>query len=300
MPQPMAPAPGQAFVPPAPYGPPPQYGPHPNHAPYPYSPTYQLPPPRPPAGAGAMPPVHRWGFGAFLLAELVFLATSVLIRLGVDLPYLLRGQRPPSATGGMGVLPGPVLVAALAVPPLVAATVGLIATRLRGNGPVVDLRLRFGWRDVGIGAACGFAGMVLTVPLSWLWVYAVGEDNANSAVGEVFDGLHMPVLLAVLVFLDVWLLAPVCEEVLYRGLLWGAMQRREWNRWLVLAITTTVFALAHFEPVRAPLLLVIGLPIGVARLLSGRLAAPVIAHQINNFLPALGLMLLLLGHPIGG
>jgi len=63
-------------------------------------------------------------------------------------------------------------------------------------------------------------------------------------------------------------------------------------------VAKDAFAVAHFEPVRAPLLLVIGLPIGLARMLSSKLAAPIIAHQINNFLPALGLTLLLLGHPI--
>jgi membrane protease YdiL (CAAX protease family) len=105
-------------------------------------------------------------------------------------------------------------------------------------------------------------------------------------------------LLAVLVFLDVWLIAPLCEEILYRGLLWGAMERRSWNRWLILVITTVVFAAAHFELLRAPLLIVIGLPMGLARMLSGRLPASIIAHQINNFLPALGLMLLLLGVPL--
>ena len=270
--------------------------------PGPYPPPIRQPAPNPaaPNPAAPKPPPHRWGFGAFLLAEAVFLATAVLVRIAAMLPYLLRGEDPPRDADGLAVLPGPMLVVALALPPLAAAAVALIATRVRGNGPVIDLRLRFGWRDVGIGVACGFAGLVLTIPLSWLWVYVVGEDRANSAVGEVFDGLTLPVVLAVLVFLDVWLLAPICEEILYRGLLWGAMERREWNRWIVLGISTAVFALAHFEPVRAPLLLFIGLPIGLARMLSGRLAAPVIAHQVNNLLPALWLMLVLLGHPIGG
>ena len=289
--EPDGPQPAQQWPPhgtwqPAPH--PYQSGPYPPHPPYPYG--Y---PPQPPAPA-EKPPPHRWGFGAFLLAEAVFLLASFVVPLVAIIPYTLRD---PNAGDG-GALPGPVLLAALAIPPLIAATVALLATKIRGNGPVVDLRLRFGWRDVGIGAACGFIGLFLTIPLGWLWVYVVGEDNANSAVGEVFDGMHMPVVLAVLVFLDVWLIAPICEEIIYRGLLWGAAERRNWNRWLILAVTTVVFALAHFEPVRAPLLLVIGLPIGLARLLSGKLVASVIAHQINNFLPAIGLMLLLLGHPI--
>jgi uncharacterized protein len=266
--------------------------------PYQSAPPYQAyqpyqPWPAPPADK---PPPHRWGFGAFLLAEAVFLLASLFVPMVAVIPYVLRD---PNAVDSARP-PGPVLVAALVIPPLVAAAVALLATKLRGNGPVVDLRLRCGWRDVGIGAACGFAGLLLTIPVGVLWVFWVGQDNATSAVGKVFDDTQMPLALAVLVFLDVWLVAPICEEILYRGLLWGAMERHKWNRWLILGVTTVVFAMAHFEPTRAPLLLVIGLPIGVARMISGKLAAPVIAHQINNFLPALGLMIMLLGHPIAG
>jgi CAAX protease family protein len=239
------------------------------------------------------PPPHRWGFGAFLLAETTFLLTSLLVPIVAMSPYLLRGRD----VDADAPLPAAVLIAVLAIPPLIAATVGLVATKVRGNGPVIDLRLKFGWRDIGIGIGCGVAGLVLTIPLGVLWAYVVGEDRASSAVGEVFNDQRMPIALAILVFLDVWLLAPICEEILFRGLLWGAMERREWNRWIILGVTTVVFALAHFEWIRAPLLLFIGLPIGVARMLSGRLAASVIVHQINNFPAALILMLLLLGHP---
>lgn len=278
----------------------PAYYPPPHHPHYPYylppyfqHPPFPIPTSRPPE---PKPPPHRWGFGAFLLAEVVFIVVSVLVPLGAMVPYLL--VHPDAALDNVP-LPAPVLVAALIIPQLIAAAVGLIATRLRGNGPVIDLRLRFGWRDVGIGVACGVAGVFLTIPLSLLWSYAVGADNANSAVGDAFKGLSMPVALAVVLFLDIWLIAPICEEIMFRGLLWGAMQRRGWNRWIILVATTTAFAAGHFELARMPLLLFIGLPIGVARLLSGRLAASVIAHQINNFLPALVLMLLLVGHPIG-
>ena len=60
-------------------------------------------------------------------------------------------------------------------------------------------------------------------------------------------------------------------------------------------ITTFVFALAHLEFTRTPLLLVVAIPIGIARVITGRLPAGVIAHQINNLLPGLVLMLGLLG-----
>jgi uncharacterized protein len=239
-----------------------------------------------PRAAPPPPPPHKWGFGAFLLAQAVFLLVSVLV-------VVLSGL-----AEAISVPTGAALVFSLAVPAVVAALVAIMITRWRGNGPVVDLRLKFGLRDVGIGVACGVAGVFVTIPAGMLWTAWVGEENASSAVGRIFAGMRLNPWLVVMVFLTVWLLAPLCEEILYRGLLWGAMERRVWSGWVILVISTVIFALAHGEWSRTPLLLVIGLPIGLARLLSGGLPAAIIAHQINNFLPALGLMLLLLGVPL--
>ena len=55
-----------------------------------------------------------------------------------------------------------------------------------------------------------------------------------------------------------------------------------------------IFAVTHLEPLRTSLLLVIGIPIGLARLFTGRLGASIITHQINNFLPALAVLLVAL------
>jgi uncharacterized protein len=90
-------------------------------------------------------------------------------------------------------------------------------------------------------------------------------------------------------------LAPICEEIVYRGLLWGAVERLGGVRWVAFGVTTLMFALAHFELTRTPLLLVVAIPIGLARLYTGRLLAGIVAHQINNLLPGISLMLMLLG-----
>ena len=51
----------------------------------------------------------------------------------------------------------------------------------------------------------------------------------------------------------------------------------------------------HLEPLRTTLLLVIAVPIGLARFFTGRLLGSVVAHQMNNFLPALAILLTGLG-----
>jgi uncharacterized protein len=227
------------------------------------------PPPRVP---------HRWGLGAYLLVEAVFLVVSVL------LGFAFGGKL--SSAGAVAL--------ALLVPTVCAAGLAVLITRIRGNGPRIDLGLQIARRDVVVGVTCGVAGLLITIPASLLYAAIVGTD-ATSAVGEALGGIRAGPGLAVAIFVIVVFVAPLCEEIVYRGLLWGAVERLGANRWWALAVTTVVFALAHFEFSRTPLLLVVAIPIGVARVITGRLSAGVIAHQINNLLPGIVLMLGVLG-----
>jgi len=225
----------------------------------------------------------------FAVAEVVFLVTSVLVLL----PFALNAS---DLSEDRPVPPG-ALVTALAVPTMLAAMVAAIGAVLMGRGSLLvrlrrELSLRWRWRDMGIGLMLGAGGLALTLPASLLWAYLVGEDRADSAVGDIFDGQRLPIALALVMFLVVWLVAPLCEEVLYRGVLWRAMEYWGWKPWVIFGLTTLVFSFAHLELLRTPLLVVISLPIALARMLTGNLLASIVAHQANNFLPAVGLVLI--------
>ncbi|MGH3719019.1 MAG: lysostaphin resistance A-like protein [Pseudonocardiaceae bacterium] len=231
-------------------------------------------------------------FACFVVAEVTFLVVSVLVLV----PFVLT-----SRPGGAGLrLPGSALVTMLVVPTVVAAVVAVTGAGLLGRGNLAQRlcgQLSVLWRprDVGLGLALGIVGMVVTVPASALWARWVGENRANSAVGEVFGGLRLSLGWGLALFFAVWLVAPVCEEVIYRGVLWRAMEYWRWNRWVIFGLTTVLFSFAHLELLRTPLLVVIALPIGLARLLTGNLLAGIVAHQANNFLPAIGLLLITQG-----
>ncbi len=224
-------------------------------------------------------PTHRWGLGAYALVEVIFLGSSALI----GLLFLADGP----TVGGLAL--------GLAVPTVLAAGTSLLITYWRGNGPRRDLGLEWSWRDVGLGFAFGFGGLALTIPASLVYATLVGPDQATSAVGEVFSGLRTGLPMALLVFAIVVFVAPLCEEIVYRGLLWGALEKHGAPPWVAFTLTTLLFALAHFEFTRTPLLFIVAIPIGLARLYTGRLLASVVAHQINNLLPGVVLMLALLG-----
>ena len=226
---------------------------------------------------------HRWGFGAFFLAEAVFVLVSVMVSSVFGDP------------GTPGTNVGLTLTVSLMVPSLLAAAVAIVITLVRGNGPRVDFGLQWHWSDVRTGFVVGVLGLVSTLIASRLWIQWVGPEDATSAVGGMLNGVRLPVPLAILIFLHVWLVAPLCEELLYRGLLWGAMERLRWGQIAVFALSTAIFAIGHLEPSRTLLLLVIAIPIGIARMMTGRLTASVIVHQVNNFLPALVILLVSLG-----
>lgn len=284
------PAPGQpyaqgAYPPGQPYplGPYPPAAPNPPAAPYPAPSIGRQPPPRTSWAAPAPTRTHRWGLGAYLVAEAVFLLTSALVGI------VLVGDAGPTAG---------TLAVALSVPTVLAATTALLITRVRGNGPRIDLALGWSWREVGLGLAFGFGGLALTIPASIVYVAIVGED-ATSAVGDVFGGIRAGPAMAALVLVSVVFVAPMCEEILYRGLLWGGIEKIA-GRWVAFAVSTLLFAIAHFEFTRTPLLLVVAIPIAIARLYTGRLLPSIIAHQINNLLPGIALVLGLLGaFPMG-
>jgi uncharacterized protein len=237
-----------------------------------------------PHPTGAVPPadpsarVPRWGLGAFLLVELAYVLTALSF-----LPLFGHGK-PKSAA---------MLALAVVVPTLVAAGLAMAITRLRGNGPRVDLKLQWSARGLGLGLLFGFGGLFITLPASMVYLKIVGPD-ANSAAGALFGGVRASWTWAIVVFLVVAVVAPCCEEIIYRGLLWGALERR-WGRWVALTVSTVVFALAHLELVRIPLLLVVAIPIALARLYSGGLLASIVAHQVTNLLPGLVIMFGLVG-----
>lgn len=246
-----------------------------------------LPSPPPPTAGG-----RRSGWlmlAVFIAAELTFVLVSVIVGLAIGV-----------GEGDQEMVPRGGLVAAVVVPTALAALVAAGGAAVLGNGPRAqrvrrELELRLRWRDLATGLVIGAAGLPLTILAAYVWAQWVGPEQANSAVGQIFQGQQLGPALAVALFFVVWLVAPVCEEVLYRGALWRAFQHWRWNRWVVAGVTTVVFAFAHFELLRAPLLLVVTIPIALARVVTGNLLASIVAHQVNNFIPAIVLMLTVLG-----
>ena len=85
-----------------------------------------------------------------------------------------------------------VIVIGTMVPTLLAAGVALLVTKLRGNGPRIDLRWSMRREDVRAGFKWGLIGLICTTFAAFVWTNFVGEENAQSAVGALVDNQRMP------------------------------------------------------------------------------------------------------------
>lgn len=168
----------------------------------------------------------------------------------------------------------------------------ILASRVGVGNPSADYGLSFRPIDL-IGIPIGVATQLLLVPLLYLplesiWPDAFGSDDIEKRARDLWDGASGggTVLLILVVVVG----APLVEELVYRGLLQGALGRRlqQWHGWLAVVLIAVLFALVHFSPVEYPGLFLVGLVLGACALRTGRLGMGIVAHAAFN---ATGLVL---------
>lgn len=146
----------------------------------------------------------------------------------------------------------------------------LIAVLPLGRDAPAALGLRpVGWRPIVL-AVLG------TTVLSFV-VSQLGPQPEG--VREVTQGLQGVQALQTLAVLG--LLAPIAEELVFRGLLYGWLAGR-WSNLVAFILSSLAFAAAHTEPLHILMVLPLGFWFGWLRWRTGSLVPTIVAHIINN------------------
>ena len=104
---------------------------------------------------------------------------------------------------------------------------------------------------------------------------------------EVATGEHD--YLFYYIIISVCLVAPITEELFFRGALWHILEKFLSKKY-VFIITSILFALAHVEPYHIIGVLPVGVYIGWLRLRSNSIFPPILAHMTNNLIVCLYLI----------
>lgn len=215
------------------------------------------------------------------LSAVVLVCGAILLGLG-----LLGGLAFTDAPAGvrLALAVGPLMVLA----PVAAGAVGYLCLMRRGP--------RLTRRDLGLVRPNRIpVGLLLWVPLAILTsALATGAAFAvssalNGGGGNDGTGLSassdlvtsLPPSAGVLVALGSVLLVPLLEEVIFRGMLHGALSRHV-APWAAVALSAAAFSLVHVSPLLMPYTLVLGLWLGWLHRRYESLVPAIVLHCCNN------------------
>lgn len=116
------------------------------------------------------------------------------------------------------------------------------------------------------------------------WLHRITrEDRSSRVIAEVVRGLDFSAVVIGGLFLFAVVIAPFCEELLFRGVLYNALKRRFGHGWAA-PVSGAIFALVHASTLGFIPRWVIGWLLANMYHRSGSLWVPVIAHAMNNAL----------------
>ena len=171
--------------------------------------------------------------------------------------------------------------------------VGAVAHQARRIGVVPTLgglRLDVRLVDVTVGAALGVLTQLVLIPALYIPLRGFLDiDELARPARDLLDRVEGPGLIVM--GLAVVLVAPVVEELYFRGLLLGALRPR-WGTGAAVMGSSMVFGVTHFQPLQFVGLFAAGLIFAGAAVRTGRLLAAVAVHAGFNATTLVALTLL--------
>ena len=140
----------------------------------------------------------------------------------------------------------------------------------------------------------GFRGFLMIIPfvllVSLIMNLLIENQNGSNPLLEIVLN-NNNYSSFILLFITTTFLAPLFEEIIFRGVLLPILSR-EFGIILGITISAFIFALAHLSIGEMLPLFTLGLGLGITRLISGRLSSSVIMHSLWNGMTFLNLFLL--------
>ena len=164
---------------------------------------------------------------------------------------------------------------------------GLVSSGIDGGW------LQWKIRPIKEGLLKSISGWLMIMPLvlfiGWLMNEIIGDQGGSNPLLELVLGSDEIIPLFLLLITTV-VLAPVFEELVFRGILLPVLVSKVGKASGVL-LSALIFALAHLSVGELPPLFVLGIGLGLMRLSSGRLFPCALMHSLWNGVTFISLLL---------
>jgi len=211
-----------------------------------------------------------WVFLGFMLAQAITLAiTSVMQFAGFSFELINKSVLNATLSGFIYLLSVAIVIG---VPWLVKKR----QTTLKNVG----LQRLPDWLDI-LWAPAGFiAYMILSSLLMWAAVQMLPFVDFEQVQDTGFGGISQRYEYF-LAFISLVVVAPLSEEILFRGYLFQKLQKRA-PLWLAIFITSLTFAIVHFAWNVGFDVFALSIVLCLLRVLTGSLWASILLHMIKN------------------
>jgi membrane protease YdiL (CAAX protease family) len=240
----------------------------------------------------------RWGIPAGILISLAaVLVTQPIAALIVWLYPSLAGWSDARADEWLSNSPVASFINIFIFELLSIGVVALFVARRRVAFTVATALRRIKWRDIGFGVAgfmayLGVAMVVLTVlPL----LLPIDADQ-EQAIGFDTNGGFLTLSLA---FVGLVVLAPIVEELIFRGFLYGTLRSNRLTALWATLVTSLLFGLPHLLTGISGLLwigfvdtFILSLVLCYVREQTGSIWASILLHALKNGLVFLNLFVI--------
>lgn len=163
-------------------------------------------------------------------------------------------------TGGLKLPPDPFNMAIVtAITYLIANVPGLIYIylfALRPRGLSFWSSLKFRTKTATMGpprlVLCGFLGWCASFPLVLLMallssLFMGSQGSENPVISQIMSAANAPNPIVIMLFyLTIAVMAPICEETMFRGFIYGSLRPRL-GAALSILVSAMIFGLVHFD-----------------------------------------------------
>jgi len=211
-----------------------------------------------------------WVFFGFMLAQaLVLAAIATLQAMGVSFQSVNEAIF--NAVGG-------VVIYSLAI--LLVLGVPWVVKKRRTTKKDIGLQQLPRWMDIVWAPAGMIVYLILTSIVTQIAMQTLTFVDYSQAQETGFAQISGQ-LEYVLAFISLVVIAPLAEEILFRGYLLGKL-RKYAPLWLSILITSALFALVHFQWNVAIDVFVLSIVLCLLRVYTGSLWASVLLHMLKN------------------
>lgn len=160
---------------------------------------------------------------------------------------------------------------------------GLLWLYLRPPGRVSALGLDR-WSQMSWWRTLLLAVVLIGFGIGFNWAYSeyvVPDIKVQEELRKLFAAIPHTLPNSILLFTAVAIIAPLIEELLFRGLLQKSLSHKM-PIWAAIALSAVVFGLMHMDFYAMPPLVMMGAIFGLIYHLTGSLRVTIVLHMVNN------------------